>query len=94
MSFLPEYPRVYAENHRVIIEYFVGDRIIWGDEKSIDTAARVADELEKELRILHYLNSEIEKTLTKSSEAVQHLISKEKSKHLIEEALRQIIRQL
>ncbi|MGD2200467.1 MAG: hypothetical protein PVJ38_02400 [Candidatus Bathyarchaeota archaeon] len=60
---LPEHPKVFVEKGTVIIVNEDGSRIIWGNEKDLETAKRAADEIEIGLRAISYIRAQLKETL-------------------------------
>ena len=93
MEDLPCFPRVYNKDTLVFIEYEKGKKYTWGKEASIEKAATVAAQLEKELQLLEYIKTELNTSLTNIHETLNEhpttLVNQ-----LIKEALRQKHRQL
>ncbi len=52
---LPEFPMATAEGNRIFVTYRDGHIMVWGEEDSHEDAAKVAQELELELRAIEYV---------------------------------------
>lgn len=60
MEVVSPFPKVYTMENMVIIEKSDGVRQLWGYEASLDEAKRVAEILQLELRVMHYVLEHID----------------------------------
>ena len=55
MVVLPLFPKAYANDNLVIIEYEDGRTYVWGREITSETARLVAEQMDVELKLLAYI---------------------------------------
>ena len=54
---LPKTPTVLTKGKSVVVVFSNGKEILWGEEKTLEEAARVAKELQVELRAVKYVQT-------------------------------------
>ena len=61
---LPLTPEVITRGKTVVIRYRDGSETIWGEEKTIEEAIKIAHELEVELRAINYIKWHVRTFIT------------------------------
>lgn len=87
MDDLPAYPKVKTWNDLVIIEYNNGEKIVWGQENSVNRAVKVAKKLEFELKLLQY----IEELFNKYLETIQVNTEQYNDDKLVNELIKEVL---
>ena len=68
---LPLSPDVITRDKTVVIQYRDGTETIWGEEKTLEEATKIAHELEIELRAINYIKWHVRNFITDMKKMIQ-----------------------
>lgn len=70
---LPKTPTVITKGKSVVVVFSKGNEILWGEEKTLEEATKIAKELEVELRAVKYVQAQVHDFITEMREYLASL---------------------